>query len=264
MSGPVDGCVAVITGGGSGIGKATALSLAQAGAAVVVSDIDARRATDVGAEIVVAGGRAIGTRCDVRLDEDFEALRTLALDTFGAVDIVMNNVGVLALGSPNAVPVSAWQSILDINVVSIVRSNAVFLDDMIRRGSGHIVNTASTAGLYAYGFERLPYSASKGAVVALTEALALYAKPRGVGVTCLCPGPVATNIVEQVQVFGEIDVLRGPQLPMLDPAVVGDQVLSAIQEGRFFLATHAEVQEILVHRAEDPEGFLDEQISLLP
>ena len=128
----------------------------------------------------------------------------------------MNNVGVLALGSPNGIPVSAWQSILDINVLSIVRSNAVFLDDMVRRGSGHIVNTASTAGLFAYGYERLPYSASKGAVVALTEALALYAKPRGVGVTCLS-GPVATNIVEQVQVFGEIGVVRGPPLRRSTP-----------------------------------------------
>jgi NAD(P)-dependent dehydrogenase (short-subunit alcohol dehydrogenase family) len=263
VSGPVDGRVAVITGGGSGIGRATALALARAGAAVVVSDLDAQRATEVGAEIVAAGGRSIGTRCDVRLDDDFEALRTLALETFGTVDIVMNNVGVLALGSPSAIPVSAWESILDINVLSIVRSNAVFLDDMVQRGSGHIVNTASTAGLFAYGYERLPYSASKGAVVALTEALALYAKPRGVGVTCLCPGPVATNIVEQVQVFGEIGVVRGPPLPTLDPAVVGDQVVSAIQKGTFFVPTHVEIHEILVHRAEDPEGFLDEQISLL-
>ena len=79
MSGPVDGRVAVITGGGSGIGKATALSLARAGAAVVVSDVDSQRATDVGAEIVAAGGRSIGTRCDVRLDDDFEALRHLRL-----------------------------------------------------------------------------------------------------------------------------------------------------------------------------------------
>lgn len=264
MSGPVDGRVAVITGGGSGIGKATALSLARAGASVVVSDIDEQRAVDVGSEIVAGGGRAIGTRCDVRLDEDFAALQATAVAAFGTVDIVMNNVGVLALGPPNAIPVSAWESIFDINVVSIVRSNAVFLDAMIGRGSGHIVNTASTAGLYAYGYERLPYSASKGAVVALTEALALYAKPRGVGVTCLCPGPVATNIVEQVQVFGEIGGLRGPQLPMLDPEAVGDLVVSAIREGTFFVPTHPEVQEILVHRAKDPEGFLDEQISQLP
>lgn len=258
------GTVAVITGGGSGIGRASALALARAGVSVVVSDLDSDRATTVADEIVVEQGQAIGVGCDVRRDDDFIDLRRSALEAFGRIDIVMNNVGVLALGTPTAIPVSAWQAILDINVVSIARANAVFLQGLIDQGSGHIVNTASTAGLYAYGFERLPYSASKGAVVALSEALALYAKPRGVGVTCLCPGPVATNIAEQVQVFGTIGAMRGPQLPLIDAAIVGDQVVTAIRHGTFFVPTHPEVQGILEHRAHDPEGFLDEQIARLP
>jgi NAD(P)-dependent dehydrogenase (short-subunit alcohol dehydrogenase family) len=263
VTGPVAGCVAVLTGAGSGIGEATALALGRAGASVVVSDVQSERAHSVAARINDGGGRALGIGCDVRSDEDFAVLREAALDAFGRFDIIMNNVGVLALGAPTAIPIDAWQTILDINVLSVARSNAMFLDELIQQGSGHIINTASTAGLFAYGYERLPYSASKGAVVAMSEALALYAKPRGVGVTCLCPGPVATNIAEQVQVFGEIGALKGPPLPIIEPSVVGDQVVRAIESGTFLLQTHPEVHEILVRRAEDPEGFLDSQIAAL-
>jgi NAD(P)-dependent dehydrogenase (short-subunit alcohol dehydrogenase family) len=252
--------VAVITGAGSGIGRATALALAAAGARVVVSDLDPERSRAVALEIEGAGGRAVAQPCDVTSDEDMAQLRETALSVFGGVDIVMNNVGVLALGNPENIPVEAWRRILDINVLSMARSIGVFLPGLLAQGSGHFVNTASTAGLYAYSFERLPYSASKGAVVALSEALALYAIPRGVGVTVLCPGPVATNIVEQVRVYGELGPMHSPALAVLDPAVVGAQVVAAIRNETFFLPTHPEVHDILVGRAGDPEGFLRAQL----
>ncbi|HZQ58453.1 MAG TPA: SDR family NAD(P)-dependent oxidoreductase [Acidimicrobiales bacterium] len=255
--------VAVITGGGSGIGRATCMALAQQGAYVLVTDLDAGRATAVAQEISDAGGVADGVRCDVSSDADVAAARDAALDRFGRVDIVMNNVGVLVLGTPEAIPASAWQRLLDINVASIGRSLSVFLPGLLEQGSGHIVNTASTAGLFAYSYERLPYSASKGAVVALSEALALYTRPRGVGVTVLCPGPVATNIIEQVTAFGEPPKMHTPGLALLDPAVVGAQVCDAIRRDIFFLPTHSEVHDILVRRAQDPEGFVAAQVESL-
>jgi NAD(P)-dependent dehydrogenase (short-subunit alcohol dehydrogenase family) len=257
------GRAAVVTGGGSGIGRASALSLGRAGVAVVVADIDGQRAASVAAEIAAAGGRAVGRRSDVSSDADVADLRETALGELGRVDIVMNNVGVLAMGLPENIPISAWQRLIDVNLVSVARSLSVFLPGLLAQGSGHIVNTASTAGLYAYSYERLPYSATKGAVVALSEALALYARPRGVGVTVLCPGPVTTNIGQQVQVFGELGPIRGPALAPLDPAVVGDQVVDAIRRDVFFLPTHPEVHDILVDRANDPEGFLNRQVALL-
>src|SRR5579862_8631417 len=255
--------VAVITGGGSGIGRATAMALADAGVRVAVTDVNAERAALVAGEITAAGGVAIGRRCDVSSDEDMAAMREAALERFGRVDIVMNNVGVLVMGAPEAIPVTAWQRLIDINLVSVARSLSVFLPGLLEQGSGHIVNTSSTAGLFAYSYERLPYSASKGAVMALSEALALYTRPRGVGVTVLCPGPVATNISEQVQVFGQLGRIHGPGLPVLDPAVVGQQVLDAIRRDVFFLPTHPEVHDILVRRAQDPDGFLAHQIDTL-
>jgi NAD(P)-dependent dehydrogenase (short-subunit alcohol dehydrogenase family) len=255
--------VAVITGGGSGIGRATALALANAGVRVAVTDINAERADKVAGEIVAAGGAAFGRPCDVSSDSDMVSLRQAALAEFGRVDVVMNNVGLLVAGLPENIPIAAWQRLIDVNLLSVARSISLFLPDLLAQGSGHIVNTASTAGLYAYSFERLPYSATKGAIVSLSEALALYARPKGVGVTVLCPGPVATNIAEQIEIYGELEALRGPGLPVLDPAVVGDQVVDAIRRNIFFLPTHQEVHDLLVQRAKDPEGFLNRQIETI-
>ena len=99
----------------------------------------------------------------------------------------MNNVGVLAMGPPESLPDEAWRRVLEVNLMSVARSNRVFLPLLIEQGRGHVVNTASASGLLAYGFDRLPYVASKHAVVGITEALALYLAPKGIGVTCLCP-----------------------------------------------------------------------------
>lgn len=259
----LDGKVAVLTGAGSGIGRASAIALAAQGVKVVVSDIDEARATAVAAEIVDTGGSSLGVACDVSDDLDVALLKAEALKAFGAVDIVMNNVGVLVLGQPTAIPLRAWKRMIDVNLLSIVRTMDIFLPGLIAQGSGHFINTASTAGLFAYSTERLPYTATKGAVVAMTEALALYCRPHGVGVTLLCPGPVATNIAEQMEIFGEIGPLQAPELAILDPAVVGDQVVAAILNDTYFVPTHEEVKEMLRDRAENTDAFVAAQAAKL-
>ena len=260
----ITGKVAVITGGGSGIGRGTALALAGAGAHVVVTDIDDAAAAAVAEEATRGGAASTGMRLDVTSQADFDAARELALSRFGAVDIVMNNVGLLAVGRPEHIPLSEWERIISVNLLSIVRSNATFLPLMLDRGAGHIVNTASTAGLFAYSYERLPYSATKGAVVALSEALALYLRPKGIGVTCVCPGPVSTNIGRQITFWGPPVKLHGPGqgLELLTGETVGQQVRDAIVEDRFLLLTHPQLQdEALVPRAQDPEAFLARQVA---
>lgn len=248
--------VAVITGGGSGIGRAAAMSLARRGCRVVASDVDVARARSVAAEISDAAGAAEAILCDVTRSENLAALRDRALDAFGQVDVVMNNVGVLAVGPVEAIPIEAWHRIIDVNLLGVVRSNLVFLPLLMAQHRGHIVNTASTAGLLPYGFDRLPYTTTKHAIVGMSESLALYLRPHGIGVSCLCPAGVATNIVEQISYFGEAAAPRAPSLPVVDAADVGELVADAIINDRFLVLTTPEVQDELRERARDPDGYI--------
>jgi NAD(P)-dependent dehydrogenase (short-subunit alcohol dehydrogenase family) len=257
------GRVAVITGGASGIGRATALALAREGAVPVIADVDMERAEAVVRDARDLGVEAAAVRCDVTSDADFAALRDITVERFGRVDIVMNNVSIIAIARPETLPMDAWQRSIDVNLLSVVRSLHVFLPILLEEGSGHVVNTASTAGLFAYAFERLAYTATKSAIVGMSEALALYLRPKGIGVSCLCPGPVATNIVEQITFHEQMPLKSPNDLEVIDPAVVGDQVVDAVRANTFLVLTHPEVHEILVRRAQDPEAFLTAQIAAL-
>jgi NAD(P)-dependent dehydrogenase (short-subunit alcohol dehydrogenase family) len=122
-------------------------------------------------------------------------------------------------------------------LLSVARSNLVFLPLLLEQGRGHVVNTSSASGLLAYGFDRLPCVASKHAVVGVSEALALYLGPKGIGVTCVCPSGVITNIVEQITVYGEATSPRAPQHPLVEPAVVGELVADAVTARTFLVVT---------------------------
>jgi NAD(P)-dependent dehydrogenase (short-subunit alcohol dehydrogenase family) len=258
----LNGKVAVITGGASGIGRATALALARVGTRLVLADIDAEGADAVARDIEASRGHAIGVYCDVSAETSFGELADAALGRFGRIDIVMNNVGVLTSGRPDELPVAEWQRIIDINLMSVVRSNHVFLPLLLKQGSGHIVNTASFAGLYTYAYDRLPYAATKAAIIQISEGLALYLRPKGIGVTCLCPGPVKTNIMRSLRSFSTgLDVRGpGPQFSPLDAEVVGNMVVDAIRRNKLLLVTDEQVREILVRRAQDPEAVLEQQM----
>ncbi|RUP06060.1 MAG: SDR family oxidoreductase [Mycobacterium sp.] len=259
MSRPLslDGAVAVLTGAGSGIGRATALQFAGRGAAVVVSDLSEERVTEVVDQLTALGRPAIGLRADVTVEAELEQLRDAALRRFGRVDVVMNNVGVLAIGAPETLPEEAWTRTIDVNLFSIARSNRVFLPGLIAQGSGHVINTASASGLLAYGFDRLPYVASKHAIVGLSEALAAYLGPKGVGVTCLCPSGVITNILEGITVYGDAaPTPRAPAHQIVGADDVGKLTADAVEAGRFLVVTAPEVHDALMQRATDIEAYI--------
>ncbi len=259
---PLADAAVIVTGGGSGIGRAAALEFAKRGSKVAVSDLSSERADAVAAEIEQLGAAAFGAKVDVGREADLTALRDETVRRFGRVDVVMNNVGVLAVGAPEALPPEAWQRTLDINLLSIARSNRVFLPLLLAQGRGHIVNTASASGLLAYGYDRLPYVASKHAVVGLSEALAIYLGPRGIGVTCLCPSGVMTNIVEQITVYGEQSrAPRAPDHPIVTAEEVGELAAAAVEEGRFLVVTAPAVHDELVGRATDIESYLQARIA---
>jgi NAD(P)-dependent dehydrogenase (short-subunit alcohol dehydrogenase family) len=256
----VHAVTAIITGGGSGIGRATAFSLASRGARIVVADIDGQAAQAVAAAVTSAGGEAIGVRCDVAAPDAFESLRDATLERFGSAGIIMNNVGVLTRGLPEHIPVAEWERVISVNLMSVVRSNAAFLPLLIAQGHGHVVNTASFAGLYTYAYDRLPYAATKAAIIALSEGLRLYLRPQGIGVTVLCPGPVMTNIMSTMPpTFGPPTTTRSPGFPVLQPEAVGEQVAAAIVDDTFMVFTHEQVRDKLIERATDWNAFIDRQ-----
>jgi NAD(P)-dependent dehydrogenase (short-subunit alcohol dehydrogenase family) len=258
--------VAVVTGAASGIGCAIAGSLATRGTHVVAVDIDADRLTTVTTDLAAYGVDTLACNVDITQTDAFGGILDATLGRFGRVDIVVNNVGVLTNGLPQDIPIAEWQRILDINLMSVVRSNAAFLPVLLDQGSGHIVNTASFAGLFTYSYDRLPYAATKAAIVQISEGLALYLRPKNIGVTLLCPGPVLTNIAANIPTFGPGAPLRTPgdHFELLLPGPVGELVAEAILRNRFFVPTHPQVVEDLRRRVEDWDAYLDAQIAREP
>jgi NAD(P)-dependent dehydrogenase (short-subunit alcohol dehydrogenase family) len=258
--------VAVVTGAGSGIGQAIASSLAKRGTHVVAVDINAERLATIVGELTAHGVGALPFNVDISRPDAFDEIRHATIERFGQLDIVVNNVGVLTNGLPQDIPTSEWQRILDINLMSVVRSNAAFLPVLLDQGSGHIVNTASFAGLFTYAYDRMPYAATKAAIVQISEGLAIYLRPKGIGVTLLCPGPVLTNIASDIPTFGGGAPLRipGDQYQLLMPEPVGELVADAILNNRFFVPTHPEVVDELRRRIDDWDGYLEYQISREP
>ncbi|HEY6868601.1 MAG TPA: SDR family oxidoreductase [Novosphingobium sp.] len=256
-----EGKVAVITGGASGIGRGAARALAREGAHIAVADLHAERMAETVAELEALGVRAISVACDVGRVEDIGNLRSRTLDHFGRVDILMNNAGVLPVGQFENTPLAEWEHVLRVNFLSVVAGVQAFLPDLAANGEGHVVNTASLAATFAYDPFTLAYNASKAAVLSLSEGLALALKPKGVSVTCLVPGPVMTNIGEQIRPqgpLGELGAYASANFAIRTPDDVGALVVEAIRSKRFFLPTNENVFDVLRSRAENPERFLAE------
>jgi NAD(P)-dependent dehydrogenase (short-subunit alcohol dehydrogenase family) len=262
--------VAVITGGASGIGRATALALARREASVVIADVHAERLASTREELGAHGCRAVAVRCDVSRDEDVERLARETIAAFGAVDILMNNAGVIARGVLERIEMADWQWAFDINVFGVIRGVRAFLPGMLARGSGYIVNTGSVAGLIAPTGEGAPYVATKFAVTGYTEALALYARPRGVGVSLLCPGGVDTNLLETQRAIGfdspeqeaaEHAVARAMHgAGIQTPEEVAEAVIAGIEAERFLIMPDTFHQPMVEHRARDLSAFVEWRI----
>ena len=266
------GKVAVITGGASGIGRGTALALARRGMDVVIADINDLRLEEARAAIAALGRRALAVHCDVSQDADVERLGEIALNTMGHVDILMNNAGVVLRGALELIPVADWEWSFGINVLGVVRGIRTFLPHMLERGSGYIINTGSVAGLIALTGEGAPYVASKFAVVGLSEALALYARPRGIGVSVLCPGSVDTNLYETERAIGITPAMALAEAAssavfhsvLMTPDQIGEAVVEAVQQQRFFVLPDHHQQSIIVQRAQDMNAFLDARLKGQP
>jgi NAD(P)-dependent dehydrogenase (short-subunit alcohol dehydrogenase family) len=267
----LDGRVAVVTGGASGIGRGIAAELAGRGVSVAIADLHEGRIEETTAELQDLGAAVIGMRCDVSRDEDVTRFRDAVLEHFGQVDLLCNNAGVSVLGPPWSVELADWEWILQINVLGLVRGVRAFVPAMVERGSGHVVNTASIAGTWAYTWDCAPYITSKFAAYGYSEVLARSLRPLGVGVSVLCPGLVLTNIGENVRVSGvpedrasEWGYFPEEMMVPVTPAEVGSLVADAVQAGTFAIFTHASDAERFRTWRADIEGELTSVIDASP
>ena len=237
----LDGKVAVITGGGSGIGASLARACAAEGMQVVVVDVDEARAASVAAEL--PDGTAVARAVDVSDAASVQALADFAFDTFGAVHLLCNNAGVSPAGRIWDFTDDEWRWLLGVNVHGVANGIRSFVPRMIGQGEGHIVNTGSGASFVST--PRLgPYCATKHAIVGLSEALRYELEGTGIGVSVLVPAGVNTNIGDSMvrpsatdpdAIADDFTVLTNAMdetsLAVIEPEVVAEVTLVGVREG---------------------------------
>ncbi len=246
------GDVAVVTGAASGIGYALAERFAKAGMHVVTADVEPGALDDAVARLAAHGGEVLGVPTDVSKEDQVQALANATVERFGGVHVVCNNAGVVSRSDPWLGPIEAWEWVFGVNLWGVIYGIRTFMPHMAIGGRGHIVNTASMAGLFP-GLNPI-YDATKHAVVAITENLYhdMRAANLNVGVSVLCPGWVNTALIDAERNWtGEGDVppagaalsavephLRRALDEGLTPAAVADLVATCIEEDRFWILTH--------------------------
>jgi NAD(P)-dependent dehydrogenase (short-subunit alcohol dehydrogenase family) len=262
------GTVAVVTGGASGIGFATARALAREGAAVVLADVEDAALERAAAQLRAEGAEAVAERCDVG---DLAAVRRLAERTFrrfGKVNILFNNAGVAIAGPVWEMQHEDWEWLLRVNLWGVIHGVEAFLPQMLESGEpGHIVNTASFAGLVPNDGLSV-YCVTKYGVVALTECLARDLRGSNIGASVLCPMRVATNIDDSArnrppELSGgrQSQPAAGQPRAMVGRVIsaeeVAQRVLEGIRRGELYIHTHAEARPFIRRRFERIDQAFD-------
>ncbi len=245
MAGRVEGKVALVTGGGSGIGRATAQVFAREGAKLVVADMDEDGGQQTVHGITEQGGEAVFVRADVTAPAEVEALISQAVATYGRLDCAYNNAGVTQRDYPptDEYPLDDWNRVLAVNLTGVWLCLKYEMAQMRKQGSGAIVNTASIAGLVGIA-GRSAYVASKHGVVGITKTAALEVASQGIRVNAVCPGYVRTPMVDYVirhegpELEAQI-VAREPVGRLGRPEEIAETVVWLCSDAASFITGHA-------------------------
>jgi NAD(P)-dependent dehydrogenase (short-subunit alcohol dehydrogenase family) len=251
------GRVAIITGAGSGIGRALTLALADAGASVVAGDLDGANAT--AKQITDAGGNGIGATADASTVDGIAALIDVAREQFGPVDVYVANAGIMGppgLGDDEA----DWDRILDVNLRAHVRAAKALVPAWIARGGGYFVAVASAAGLLTQ-LGAAGYSVTKHAAVGFAEWLSITYGGKGIGVSCVCPMGVDTPLLKGI--VGASDPaarMAGAAVAnageVISPDRVAAMTVDAVREGQFLVLPHPTVLDMYRQKGSDYERWL--------
>ena len=273
-----EGRVAVITGGGSGIGAALAKACAAEGMNVVVADIDLSRAEAVAAAIKGAAAGVLAIGVDVADPASVEGGAAQVDRTFGAPDLLCNNAGVSPLGLLWDFAPEDWNWVIGVNVLGVANCIRSFVPRMIAAGrGGHIVNTASSAALNSE--PRLgAYCATKHAVLGLSDSLRVDCAPYNIGVSVLCPGGVATNISQTLTRRSSVDPAKDLAADLevfmagtdealgitIDPDVVAALVMRGVRDGAPYIVTAPGLKPVVARRHDTILGAFDEARRINP
>lgn len=239
--------VVIVTGGASGIGRSLAQRCAAEGArGVVVADIQQEAAQQVADGLPAGVGLAL--RCDVRQEAEIQALVAATRERFGQVDAYLSNAGILGQAGGIELDDALWNAMWQVHGMAHVWAARAVVPEMVERGEGFFLVTASAAGLLSI-VETAPYAVTKHAAVAFAEWLRIAYGRRGLGVACLCPQSVRTPMVKGTDSSASHD-------GVLPPEQVAGDVLQAMQDGRFLVLPHPEVLQYLRAKGQDYERWL--------
>ena len=232
--------VAVVVGGGSGLGRAVAKAFAHQGASIVVADFDGPRMDRTVEEVLRLGTSeaAIALSTDVRNDSSVRALARDALKSMGRVDVVVNAAGVLLQGKLEKISGDDWAWMLETNLVGAVRTSNAFVPHMSARGSGHVVNVVSYGGLFRSDPSALPYDTGHAALAVFTEGLAQQLRGSGVTASIFCPGAKGPRIGQNTRSRGVGRLFSGPDKGADTSSTLEElaaNLIEGMQHGRFLI-----------------------------
>lgn len=249
---------AVVTGAGSGIGRAFALEIARRGGAVVCADINLAAAQDTARRIAAAGGKALAARCDVSVHAQVEALAAETEAWFGApADLIVNNAGVGAGGLRiGEIPMADWQWVLGVNLWGVIHGCQVFAPRLRKLGRGGILNVGSTASFSAAPLMGA-YNVSKAAVLALSETLAAEMAGTGIKVSALCPTFVDTNITRDGRIAASSSQLAAKLMKWtgISAERVARESLEALDRGQLYVLPQLDARLIWRLKRYAPAGY---------